>query len=165
MFLATSRRNDHPNWDICHMGAKVCVSPRRRSMPQTFWPNAARLSSPHHLCWIALPLKISLSGEKCESSVFSNLLIHLVKQSAVNKDGRPLRSSSWTFALPSLNILHHLLTIPQLSIFSINVTNLPINFSRANVFGIQKFDHWPYLTTGGIFDFLTLFKTKWRTYK
>jgi hypothetical protein len=42
---------------------------------------------------------------------------------------------------------------------------LPINFSRANIFGIKKFDHWPYLTTGGIFEFPAHFKTKWRTYK
>jgi hypothetical protein len=34
-----------------------------------------------------------------------------------------------------------------------------------NIFGIQKFDHWTYLTTGRIFDFHTHFKTKWRTYK
>jgi hypothetical protein len=57
---------------------------------------------------------------------------------------------------------HHSITH---SIFSINFTNLPINFSQANIFGIQKFYHWPYPTTGGIFDFHTHFKTKWRTYK
>jgi hypothetical protein len=51
------------------------------------------------------------------------------------------------------------------SIFTINFTNLQINISQANIFGIQKFDHWSYLTTGGIFDFHTNFKTKWRTYK
>jgi hypothetical protein len=37
------------------------------------------------------------------------------------------------------------------SILSINFTNLPINFSRANIFDIQKFDHWSYLTTDKIF--------------
>jgi hypothetical protein len=141
------------------------------------------------------------------------LLIHLIKQIGSDYDGRPLRSSSWTFVLPSLNILHHVrfqvLTAASMmfravfwvilpcrmfvdkhstrqynsedssehhptpsshysishSIFSINFTNLSINFSRANIFGIQKFDHWSYLTTGGIFDFHTHFKTKLRTYK
>jgi hypothetical protein len=44
-----------------------------------------------------------------------------------------------------------------------NFIKLPINFSRANIFCIKKFDHWPYLTTGGIFDCHTRFKTKWRT--
>jgi hypothetical protein len=42
---------------------------------------------------------------------------------------------------------------------------LPINFSRTNIFRIEKFDHWPYLTTGGIFHSHAHFKTKWRTYK
>jgi hypothetical protein len=75
MFLATSR---HPNWDICHIGAQVSLSPRRRSLPPTFWPNAARL---RHLITAAESCRQkSLSGEKGESSVLSNLLIHLVKQ-------------------------------------------------------------------------------------
>jgi hypothetical protein len=76
MFLATSRHNHHPNWDICHIRAQVSVSPHRRSLPPTFWPNAAWLSSPHHRCWIILPLKISQTWW----IFFSNLLIHLVKE-------------------------------------------------------------------------------------
>jgi hypothetical protein len=65
-----------------------------------------------------------------------------------------IRSSFTEHPTPSS---HHSITH---SIFSINFTNLPINFSQANIFGIQKFDHWPYLTTGGILDFHTHFKTK-----
>jgi hypothetical protein len=97
-------------------------------------------------------------GEKSASSVFSNLLIHLAKQmgsdygraatSIIIVDIRPPFTEHPT---PSFHYsISH-------SIFS---TNLPINFSRANIYGIQKFDHRPYLTTGGIFDIHTHGKTK-----
>jgi hypothetical protein len=86
--------------------------------------------------------KISLSGEKGESSVFSNLLIHLVKQissgqgqaatSIINMDIRPPFTE---YPAPSS---HHSITH---SIFSINFTDLPMNLSRANISGFQKFDH------------------------
>jgi hypothetical protein len=82
-------------------------------------------------------------------------------RSAVTKDGRPLLSSSWALVLPSLNILHHLLTIPSLTAFS----PYTLQTCRANIFVIKKIHHWPYVTTRGIFNFHTHFKTKWRTYK
>jgi hypothetical protein len=49
------------------------------------------------------------------------------------------------------------------SIFSINYTNLPINFSRANIFGIKNLITDP--QNWRDFEFHTHFKTKWRTYK
>jgi hypothetical protein len=160
MLLATSRQNRHPNWDICHIGAQVSVSPRR-SLPPMFWPNAARLSSPHHRYRIVLPLQ--KVREMCtqlihgESSVFSNLLIHLVKQ--IGSDWRRTATSIIIVDIrppftehPALSS-HHSITH---RIFSINFTNLPVKFSRANIFGIQKFDYWPYLTTYGIFFFILI---------
>jgi hypothetical protein len=43
-----------------------------------------------------------------------------------------------TFAEHPTPSSHHSITN---RIFSIKFTNLPINFSRANIFGIKKFDH------------------------
>jgi hypothetical protein len=162
MFLATSRHNRHQNWDMSYRGTSFCIPLVEEDCCQT---------TSHTICDIASALWWfhAVWNEKCVlSSDMVNVRFSRIfsftwsSRSAVTKDGWPLRSSSWTFVLPSLNILHHLLTIQY---FSINFTNLPINFSRANIFGIQKFDHLSYLTTGRTFNSHIHFKTKWQTYK
>jgi hypothetical protein len=154
MLVAIFRHNRHTNWDIFYIGAQVSVSPRRRSLPPTFWPNAVRLSSSHHRCWIVLQLKVSLSVEKGEFA-YRQWLRRAVPSIIIVDIRHPFTEHR----TPSS---HKFITH---SILSINLTNLPINFSRAKIFDIQIFYHWPYLATGRIFDFHTHFKTKWRTYK
>jgi hypothetical protein len=148
MLLATSRLNRHQNWDICYIGENVSVSALRRSLSPTFWPNAARLSSPHHRCWIVLPLKISETRR-----IFCFLEY---SHSPGQADRQWLRTSN--HIRPPVTehptpTSHHSITH---SIYSVNFTNLPISFSRANMCGINKFVHWPYLTTGGFSIFILI---------
>jgi hypothetical protein len=48
---------------------------------------------------------------KSRASILSNFSPISFFKSSVTRDGRPDRSSSWTFVLPSLNIRHHFLTL------------------------------------------------------
>jgi hypothetical protein len=55
-----------------------------------------------------------------EAPSFTNFLVKTWTRSSLATDGRQLRSSSWTFVRPSLNILHHCLTVPALITLIVN---------------------------------------------
>ena len=66
----------------------------------------------------------------------------------VMSDGRSGRVSSCTFVCPLLNISHHFLTFLSF----IHFFQLPVNFCRFQISGIQKSKHTPHLTVGGIIN-------------
>jgi hypothetical protein len=150
MLLATSRHNHHLNWDICRIRTpSFCIPLSKKSAVNvlTQW------------CTVVFMISCSKEREMCGKCLLSSDMVNLLfspifsftwsSRSAVTKDGWPLQSLSWTFVIPTPSS-HHSITH---SIFSLN---LPINFSQANIFGIQKFYHWPYLTTGGVFIFILI---------